>query len=223
MKDFKVPSTWPEAIRTFLGQSSMQFTMFALLSSGLACILQGDAFVVADLGVVLGMAIFWYVQEWLVHHSLFHGNDGASIHPFGYHDVHHDIPYFHVATDSLRVCATWFAGVATIAGVAIKADVVPISLAIDAFATYTLFGLVYETSHYLSHTKVPLNGILQYMRKNHVMHHTTPTKYLSMNPVVDNIMGSTLKTTQGCEEKGLYPGTSSARNQERKITHSSLY
>lgn len=188
-KEFEVPKTWIDTVETFLGQSSMQFIIGALLSTILLRSLQGPL-VAMDLGVIVLTGIAWYIQEWLVHHNLFHGNDGSSIHPFEYHDWHHDMPYFHIATDSLQLCATWFAAVSAVTGLATSVLGVPTTLALDTLATYTFFGLTYETFHYLAHTKVPLKGWLQKMRQNHVFHHLEPTSYLSMNPAVDNIMGS---------------------------------
>lgn len=190
VKDFNsVPSTWKDTIAVFFQQASMQFTISALVSTILFRLSQAPI-AAADVGVFFIMAIFWYVQEWLVHHSIFHGNEGGtSVPPFEYHDWHHDIPYFHVATDSFKVCAAWFAGVSALTGMAVHAGL-PSTLALDALATYTFFGLTYEASHYLAHTKAPLTGWLQEMRSNHVGHHLTPTEYLSMNPAVDEIMES---------------------------------
>jgi hypothetical protein len=193
-EDFNVPSTWSDAIQTYIQSPTMQFAFSALGATLLMRLGASVPFQLSDVSAVVGVSVFWYVQEWIVHHSGFHGNDdGTASHPFEYHDRHHIIPFFHVAIDPINLFISWFAaasGIALLSTKVLAESSVPLHLALDGLAAYTFCGVAYETLHYLAHTKVPLQGFLQDMRRHHVLHHMSPEENLSMLPLVDRIMGS---------------------------------
>ena len=69
--------------------------------------------------------------------------------------------------DGLGLAVAWFGAVGAAAltvGVASSA----LGPALSALMTYTLFGGLYEASHFLAHTRVPLPAALGRMRRHHV-------------------------------------------------------
>lgn len=190
---FDVPKTAAEAARVFVGHESVQFILAAIST---VCLFhtQIAPFSVVDAVIFLLTGVFWYWQEWITHYNFFHGgSDFRAVAPFQFHDLHHDLPVFHVAIDSLKTCATWFASVSALSAMASASLGAPPACTLTFLASYTFFGLIYELLHFLAHSKVPLTGYLQQVRTNHIRHHVggdTNNKYLSMSPFVDQMMGT---------------------------------
>ena len=190
---FDVPKTAAKAARVFVGHESIQFILAAI---SMVCLfrIQIAPFSVVDGVIFVLTGVFWSWQEWIIHYNFFHGgSDFRAVAPFQFHDLHHDLPVFHVAIESLRTCTMWFFGISTLSAIASTSCGAPAALTLTFLASYTFFGLVYELLHFLAHSKVPLTGYLQQVRTNHIKHHVsgdTDNKYLSMSPFVDKMMGT---------------------------------
>lgn len=185
----QVPRTFKEAVSVFFGQQSVQFIITVLILT-ITCRMSLGSFHITDLIAFMITGAGWYVMEWVIHDKIFHGKDSSALHPFESHDRHHNLPFFHVAVDTLRMCMMWFMAVTTITATAIILGAPP-DISLTVLFAYTWFGLTYEGLHFLTHTKVPLKGHLQQIRKNHVIHHLSPQHNFGMGPTfVDEIAGT---------------------------------
>lgn len=168
--DFRVPKTHADAARVFLSNPSIQMALsFLTLLS--AYRLSLGSIGASDLMTVVATAAFWNIQEWAFHVFAFHGEeDGKAVPLFKHHDLHHDLPFFHVAFEPFELCAWWLSAMVLLSGVAIGCGA-SAAIVADFTATYIVGGLSYLAFHYLAHTKVPLKGWLQAMREHHMRHH----------------------------------------------------
>jgi hypothetical protein len=64
--------------------------------------------------------------------------------------------------------------------------------ALSAVSTYTACGLVYEFSHFISHTRVKLPSMLEKLRRHHMNHHLVSSQHwLAFTlPAIDGLMGT---------------------------------
>ena len=187
---FDLPSTLPKAVAAYFGNKTPCFIVSVLFATaaargGLAAS-GGGPLTTADLAVAGAVALFWMFQEWVLHDKVLHSEAewlGKDIHAF-----HHDLPYYHVSIDGLKLAAAWF----TLAAGAAAALFPTWGLALTATATYTTCGLVYEFAHYISHTRVPLPPPLAALRAHHQNHHLVCShKWLAFTlPAVDALMGT---------------------------------
>lgn len=107
---------------------------------------------------------------------------------------HHELPYYHVSLDGLGLAVTWFGAVAVLlvgTGLGLGGGAA-LAYCLTALGTYTLFGGLYEASHYLAHTNVPLPPALNRMRSHHMKHHTIDANnWLAFTvPSVDDLFGT---------------------------------
>ena len=87
---------------------------------------------------------------------------------------------------------------------------------ITALATYALCGGVYEASHYLAHTRVPLPPALRRIRTHHHRHHTLSSQnWLAFTvPAVDSLFGTNPTPREFAVSRGKGMG-SRARSQRQ--------
>jgi len=186
--DFDVPRTVPSAFRKFFSHPTAKFiaTAFGLTALGRASL---GNLRTADAVVAFATAVAWCLQEWVIHDKLLHSERewfAKDIHRW-----HHELPYFHVSLDGIGLAAVWFSVVgacALAAGAVFRA--IPASL--TGLTVYTLFGGLYEASHFLAHTRVPLPKPLQNIRNHHMRHHVVNDEYwLAFTiPAIDNVFGT---------------------------------
>ena len=189
--DFAVPTTMPEAVITFFSQGTPQFIVAMLLACTAGRLSLGTP-TPTDALVAVAVFAFWCVQEWWIHDKLLHSEDewfGEQV-----HGGHHLLPYYHVSLDGVGLAAAWFSAVAAIAAAAAAFLSVPLAPCLTAVGAYTLCGGLYEGSHFLAHTRVPMRrgGLLSKMRRHHMMHHIHNDGYwlAFIIPEIDRLFGT---------------------------------
>lgn len=190
---FEMPTTLSSAVHGYLTHGGGGFLVSVLAITCLFRVLACDTPLgVADLLAVAGTRVFWEVQEWAVHSSWFHGEeDGRAIDLFKTHDRHHDLPYYHLAVEPLRMVVNWFLVVLSISVASVGVLGATPAIVATSFATYQASGLFYSFMHLLCHSRVPLKGYLKECKENHIKHHVSPTHHLNMGPNrIDMLMGT---------------------------------
>lgn len=166
--DFLVPRTRLDAAYKFFRHPTALFISGALTASATARATIGVPIGLVDVAAALATALFWFVQEWLIHARLLHSATpwyGSEIHRW-----HHELPYFHVSMDGIGLAAAWFGTVAVfLVGTGLLMHSLGPSL--TSLTVYTLSGGVYEAAHYLAHTRAPLPRPLDAWRQHHSQHH----------------------------------------------------
>ena len=158
-------------------------------------IVAGD-FGPGDLAILLGIAVYWPVQEWFAHAFVLHLRPrrvlGFRIDPLfaRFHRWHHRHP--HVVE---RIFVPWAVIVAlTPVNVAIWWAITPSpARALTGIAAFTLATLIYEAVHYLSHVPVaPGNRYLKAVRRHHALHHFLNEHYWHAFtvPWLDRLLGT---------------------------------
>ncbi len=175
-----IPATLATALRVFLRHGSPRVLLLAL-AGALAARLWVGGIGWTDLLPVVGTALFWPVQEWLIHVFILHAKplrifgrsfDGAVPRA---HRAHHRDPWrldlifipFHSFVYSLPILVgLWFL-------------VTPSPrLALTGLCFYLLLALHYEWIHFLVHTKVwPRTKLYQRLWTNHRLHHFRSEHY----------------------------------------------
>jgi hypothetical protein len=168
------PSTLREALPVFLGHASPRLLLGAFaVAVGARGWLGGWSR--WDLAPVAVIALFWPLQEWLIHVFILHARP-KRIGRFTFdgrvprkHRAHHGDPWnygllfipFHSFTYSLPI----------LAGLCYALTPSP-ELALTAFATYLLLAIHYEAVHFLIHTRVaPHGAYYRGLWRNHRLHH----------------------------------------------------
>jgi len=169
-----LPGRWPEAAALFLRHGSPRLLLSGVLLAGGVRLSLGPLSA-ADLLPALGLAVFWPIQEWLIHVFVLHYRPlrilGRTLDfelPRS-HRAHHREPWrpelvfipLHsfVYSLPLLVGAWWL--------------VTPTStLAWTGITLYLLLALHYEWVHLLVHTHVvPNTALYQRLVRNHRLHH----------------------------------------------------
>ena len=93
-------------------------------------------------------------------------------------------------SDHPRPSATHVATCAPLAGAGVLTS--HLELGLTALGTYTLCGGLYEATHFLAHTRVPLPPPLRAVRAHHMLHHTlSHDHWLAFTvPAVDSLFGT---------------------------------
>jgi hypothetical protein len=168
------PSTLREAIAVFLRHGSPRVLIVCLAIALVARFAVGD-WSVWDVAPLLGLTLYWPIQEWLIHVFILHAKPkrvlGRSI-DFRVprkHRAHHRDPWrldllfipMHSFLYSIPLLVTtWFV-------------VTPSTpLALTGIAGHFLLALHYEWVHFLVHTRVqPRRAYYRRLRDNHRRHH----------------------------------------------------
>jgi len=193
---FDLPANLNDAVSRFFAEATPRFiaAMFLLLFGLRVFLAQGASPIGwADVAVTGLVAAFWMVQEWVLHDKALHSDRdwfGKDIHAF-----HHDLPYYHISVDGLGLAVPWF-GVAAAAAFLLFPT---LALAVTATLAYTTCGLVYEFSHFISHTRVALPGALNGLRQHHMNHHLVSTEsWLAFTfPKIDRLFGTLPEDPRG--------------------------
>ncbi|CAB9518108.1 expressed unknown protein [Seminavis robusta] len=189
---FTTPKTMQEVIVGYLTHGAGWFiTSVFAFTCLFRLFLCGTPLGFADLIAIPTARLMWEVQEWAVHSRWFHGEgDGRAMDFFKSHDRHHDLPYYHLSVESLRISAVWFHVVLGISFGAVALGA-PAAIVTTCFATYQASALVYSFLHAVCHSHVPVTGYLKECKENHIKHHVSPTHHLNMGPNrIDQLMGT---------------------------------
>jgi hypothetical protein len=208
--NFDVPTTRFDAVVTFFAHPTARFISAAVALSVAARAMLGPL-TAMDAVASIATASFWVLQEPMIHKLLHTGRwYGATVHRW-----HHELPYFHVSLDGVGLAAVWFSVVAALL-VSVGALCSALPTCITALATYALCGGVYEASHYLAHTRVPLPPALRRIRTHHHRHHTLSSQnWLAFTvPAVDSLFGTNPTPREFAVSRGKGMG-SRARSQRQ--------
>lgn len=182
-----IPKTMPDALhRFFLGPDKGPICVVGMLIFMTSWRLSLAALTPLDAALFGGMALVWCIQEHVIHNKLLHSQYawmGRDI-----HEAHHQKPYFNISIDPAWLMISWL----STAHVLFRM-VLPLSSSLSATLGYASFGLLYEWSHYIVHTRVqPPNAFWKTVRDNHIRHHLVDDRYwLSFTlPWVDNLFGT---------------------------------
>jgi fatty acid hydroxylase family protein len=168
------PRTIAEALPVFLRHGSPRL-LLACLAIALTARVAVGAFSLRDLLPLVGLALYWPVQEWLIHVFILHAKPkrilGRTI-DFRVprkHRAHHREPWrlellfipMHSFAYSIPILlALWWLVTPTLA------------LALTGITAHFALALHYEWVHFLVHTRVqPRTGYYQRLWKNHRRHH----------------------------------------------------
>lgn len=188
---FANPESLREATVLFFSYATPRFIVAMLavsIGARWACgnLLGEGGFSLADMVCCASVAVFWMLQEWVLHDKLLHSEKawfGSDI-----HELHHALPYYHISLDGIGLAAVWFAAAAIVSALIFPTP----ALAATATAAYTSMGLAYEFTHFISHTRVPLPRWLATLRSHHMSHHLVSKRYwLAFTlPAVDRLFGT---------------------------------
>lgn len=150
----------------------------------------------ADGAILVGVAVYWPLQEWLLHSQLLHLRPrrvfGFNIDPVfaQYHRYHHRHPWVLERTFlptrvlvplvPLNVALWWLVTPAW-------------GLALTGVGTLTLAALLYEWTHYLTHTPYrPRSRYYRRIHKNHMLHHfkNEDAFFAFTVPAMDTLLGT---------------------------------
>ena len=119
---------------------------------------------------VLAAWLFWCAQEHALHRHALHSDVawfGRAI-----HDQHHARPYHHVSIDGPGLVAAAMVVSAGLAAAASAAGVASPSTCLSLTAGYWASGLLYEATHFLTHTRVrPATRVGAALRAHRAVHH----------------------------------------------------
>jgi hypothetical protein len=152
-----------------------------------------------DALVALGVAIYWPLQEWTLHAWLLHLRPrtlfGVRIDPIfaRYHRYHHEHPWVLERTFlptrvlipllPVNVLVWWLAAPT-------------LGVALTGMAAMAVAALVYEWTHYLTHTPYrPRSAYYARVHKNHMLHHFRDDQawFAFTAPWLDRVLRTTRK------------------------------
>lgn len=182
--DVRELRTFPEALGTFFSYGTPQFIV-VMVAASTAVRVSISPLAWSDALVAFAIVTFWVFQERFIHDKILHGEEwaGEAIHRF-----HHDLPYYQVSIDGLDLACAWFAVFGALAITLAPSW----ETALTATLFYTFMGGVYEFIHFISHTRVPLNGYLARVRRHHLKHHVISKRnWLAFTlPSLDVLLGT---------------------------------
>jgi len=147
-----------------------------------------------DLMIVLGVLVYWPLQEWAAHRWILHARPrrlfGAKLDPGRVHRDHHARPEtLATAILPLRVVLA-IAPAHLLLWWLITPDLARTLSGVTAFTAATL---VYEWIHYLTHTDFRARGrYFSWIQRNHRMHHYRHERnwYSFTAPFLDTALGT---------------------------------
>lgn len=181
----EIPTTVLGLTKTYLTKGGGGFIVFSML---VAFLFRMSLIPVSPLGVgdilcIIGTRIFWQAQEWLIHSRWFHGGDNLrALSLFKSHDRHHDLPYYHVSVEPLRLAVVWWACIFVPLTLSVKFLRVPASMASTVFLTYKFSAFLYSFLHMMCHSKIVFKGRMNVVRTRHIKHHISPAHHLNIGP-----------------------------------------
>ena len=148
---------------------------------------------IMDLIVIIGTIVFWVIQEWLLHRYVLHAPliEGGWM---GYHihKEHHLTPFYHVSLDGPDVAIVWGGTICALSFIVFPGEALNVCR-MDFVLTYYLMGLLYEWTHYLTHTRYkPKTAFVRGLKAHHMTHHLDDNrcKFAFTAPVLDKWFGT---------------------------------
>jgi hypothetical protein len=200
--------TLPRAASVFFRYRSPQF--LAVHLGGLLGLRFwiGD-FGLGDLLVALGVAVYWPLQEWLLHIYVLHFRPryifGTLFDPLTarVHRAHHREPW---NLDYVFLPVRFLFVLAPLSALAWWLAMSTLGLAVTGMASLGATALLYEWVHYLTHTRYrPRGRYYRWIWKTHRLHHFKNERYWHAftGPFVDILMRTapdptTVDTSQTC-------------------------
>mmetsp|Transcript_4113 Transcript_4113/g.8709 ORF Transcript_4113/g.8709 Transcript_4113/m.8709 type:complete len:314 (-) Transcript_4113:49-990(-) len=190
-----VPKTWGKLIEAYLTKGGGGFITLSLFATLLFRLFLSSSVPLGfhDLIVIAGTRFFWEAQEWLVHSSWFHGaHNCRAQNLFKSHDVHHDLPYYHVSVESWPLVMVWWSVVVSLLMIAHHYGAPSFILATSFFA-YQASAFGYTVIHAAVHSEIPFkkDSYFKRAKANHIKHHMFPESYLNLGPNrIDRLMGT---------------------------------
>jgi hypothetical protein len=220
--DLANPATLREARTLFLRFPSPRI-LIGLTAATTSLRLAAGGWSPWDAAVFAAVALYWPVQEWFLHVHLLHMRPfelfGLKVDPTfaRTHRAHHRRPW-DLAT--------------TVLPTRVVLPLVPLSvlawlllmpttrLALTAMATYSAMALLYEWTHYLTHTAYrPRGAFYRRIWRNHRLHHFKNERYWHafVLPQVDRWLGTDphvrdVPTSPTCRTLGIAGGSDAAEN-----------
>ena len=143
-----IPNNMPDALhRFFLGPDKGPICVGVMLLGMSAWRLFLASLTPLDAALFGGMALFWCIQEHVIHDKLLHSQYawmGRDI-----HEAHHEKPYFNISIDPAWLMIAWLSTAHVLLRI-----LLPFPYSLSATLGYASFGLLYEWSHYIVHTRV---------------------------------------------------------------------
>lgn len=149
-----------------------------------------------DLAIVLGVAMWWPMQEWVLHVAVLHFRPrtiaGRRIDPYAarVHRWHHRNPWVLeglflpvkvlLVLTPIHAALWWWAMPQT-------------AFALTGVTAFTAAALIYEWTHYLAHVPyVPRTAYVRRIRRHHQLHHFKNEHYWHAFtvPAIDGLMGT---------------------------------
>ena len=192
--DFDVPNTLQGCIAKFLSHTTPRFIIAAIACLiGIRLMMPPITSPAVDSLVVTGTIAFWAVQEWVLHKYVLHASlvEGGWI-GYNIHKSHHSTPFYHVSLDGPEVAMVWGAAICAISYGIFPGDALNI-YRLDFVLTYFVMGLVYEWTHYLTHTRyVPKTAFVRRLKAHHMTHHLDDNrcKFAFTVPALDRWFGT---------------------------------
>lgn len=187
--DFDVPYTLKGCITKFVSHSTPRFIIASTaVLAGIRSIMPWTP--LTDLLVITGTIGFWVVQEWFLHRYVLHEPliEGGWL---GYHihKEHHSIPFYHVSLDGPDIAVVWGATICALSFIIFPGESLNVCR-MDFVLTYYLMGLLYEWTHYLTHTRYkPKTAFVRSLKAHHMTHHLDDNrcKFAFTVPLLDKL------------------------------------
>lgn len=161
--------TLGEALRVFFGFPGPRNLAITGAAATLGRALLGPPGV-SDAAVLAGVAVYWPIQEWVVHKYLLHVKPRPGLDPWfaRVHRAHHRDP----SDLELTLLPPRVLRAAIPANAALWLVLAPLRTGLTGIAASSFMALSYEWSHFLVHTGYkPRSARFRRIRKNHRLHH----------------------------------------------------
>lgn len=171
-------------------------------------------FSTGDVVVLVVIPPIWALQEWFAHKHILHIKPfalfGVKVDPYfpKEHRAHHRAPWeLRRALLPLRVLLVAVPSASLLFWLVMPS----LQLALTAMAAYSTMALLYEWTHYLTHTPYrPRTGLYRRIFKNHRLHHFKNENYWYgfIIPFVDDLFGTApdqkaVETSPSCRTLGV--------------------
>lgn len=206
------PDNLRDAVRVFLSYPSPRI-LGALLGGSLVARVAMGGFSPWDAVVLLAVAVYWPLQEWILHATLLHLRPrrvlGRRVDPVfaQRHRAHHREPWRF----DLIFLPPWVHAFTAPTLAALLWVLLPVELACTAMFGLVAMAIQYEWIHFLVHTRFwPRRRWLQRLWRNHRLHHFKSEKHwfgFTME-AVDRLFGTapdprTIPTSPTCRTLGV--------------------
>jgi hypothetical protein len=168
------PATLRDCVRAFSSYSSPR-TLAGIVAVALATRLWLGSWSLADLAIAGGFALFWPLNEWLIHVFILHwrplqvGGRTLDFHTPKTHRAHHREPW---RLDLVLIPLRVYSWAPLLIGAAWLALAPTTPQALTGIAIHFALSLHYEWVHFLTHTRYrPRSRHYERLWRNHRLHH----------------------------------------------------